>query len=112
MHTVRVLLWLVTSQFYPYPSALLPWHWDNHNASYTSLKNAGKPHKSATTSQADVDALVQNWGNSIDNIHWSDHSHVLSHWYYIDSGMILGLRPANERRCYSVTTSLIGWAQA
>ena len=29
-----------------------------------------------------------------------------------NSGMILGLRPANERRRYFVTTSLIGWAQA
>ena len=28
------------------------------------------------------------------------------------SGLILGLHPANERRCYFVTTSLIGWAQA
>ena len=28
-----------------------------------------------------------------------------------DSGLILGLRPANERWCYFVTTSLIGWAQ-
>ena len=26
--------------------------------------------------------------------------------------LILGLRPANERRCYFVTTSLIGWVQA
>ena len=26
--------------------------------------------------------------------------------------LILGLRPANERRRYFVTTSLIGWAQA
>ena len=26
-------------------------------------------------------------------------------------GLILGLRPANERRRYFVTTSLIGWAQ-
>ena len=25
--------------------------------------------------------------------------------------LILGLRPANERQCYFVTTSLIGWAQ-
>ena len=34
---------------------------------------------------------------------------------YVDTnaitGLILGLRPANERRCYFVTTSLIGWAQ-
>ena len=26
------------------------------------------------------------------------------------SGLILGLRPANERRRYKVTPSLIGWA--
>ena len=33
--------------------------------------------------------------------------------YYITvSGLILGLRPANEGRRYFVTTSLIGWAQA
>ena len=29
-----------------------------------------------------------------------------------DTGLILGLRPANERRCYFVTTSLIGLAQS
>ena len=28
-----------------------------------------------------------------------------------DSGLILGLHPANERRRYKVTPSLIGWAQ-
>ena len=28
------------------------------------------------------------------------------------SGLILGLRPANGRRCYFTTTSLIGWVQA
>ena len=27
-------------------------------------------------------------------------------------GLILGLHPANERRCYFVTMSLIGWVQA
>ena len=27
------------------------------------------------------------------------------------AGLVLGLRPANERRRYFVTTSLIGWAQ-
>ena len=31
---------------------------------------------------------------------------------YPRSGLILGLRPANERRRYFVTTSIIGWAQA
>ena len=28
------------------------------------------------------------------------------------TGMIMGLHPANERRRYFVTTSLIGWTQA
>ena len=28
------------------------------------------------------------------------------------AGLILGLRPANERWCYFVTMSLIDWAQA
>ena len=28
-----------------------------------------------------------------------------------DTGLILGLRPANEKRRYKVTPSLIGWAQ-
>ena len=28
-----------------------------------------------------------------------------------NTGLILGLRPANERRRYKVTPSLIGWAQ-
>ena len=32
--------------------------------------------------------------------------------YIKASGLILGLRPANERQCYFVTTSLIGWVQA
>ena len=27
------------------------------------------------------------------------------------TGLVLGLRPANERRCYKVTPSLIGWSQ-
>ena len=31
---------------------------------------------------------------------------------FITAGLILGLRIANERRRYFVTTSLIGWAQA
>ena len=29
-----------------------------------------------------------------------------------NAGLILGLRPVNERRRYFVTTSLIGWVQA
>ena len=33
-------------------------------------------------------------------------------YVFVGSGLILGLRPANERRDYFVTTSLIGWAQA
>ena len=36
---------------------------------------------------------------------------LLSYIVYAFTGLILGLRPANERRRYKVTTSLIGWAQ-
>ena len=31
---------------------------------------------------------------------------------YTVSGLILSLRPANDRRRYFLTTSLIGWVQA
>ena len=31
---------------------------------------------------------------------------------WMNTGLILGLRPANERRRYFETTSLIGWVQA
>ena len=40
------------------------------------------------------------------------YSHYLYHGNLYHTGLILGLRPANERRRYFVTTSLIGWAQA
>ena len=33
-------------------------------------------------------------------------------WVNTNTGLIPGLRPANERRCCFVTTSLIGWVQA
>ena len=36
---------------------------------------------------------------------------VISLVQYPIAGLILGLRPTNERRRYVVTTSLIGWAQ-
>ena len=32
-------------------------------------------------------------------------------WKRLYARLILGVRPANERRCYFVTTSLIGWVQ-
>ena len=35
----------------------------------------------------------------------------LQHLWPIFTCLILGLRPANERRRYKVTPSLIGWAQ-
>ena len=38
---------------------------------------------------------------------------IMIHYFQVSevTGLILGLRPANERRHYKVT-SLIGWAQA
>ena len=42
------------------------------------------------------------WGCDMGVSFWSSKS---------DPGLILGLRPVNERRRYFATTSLIGWAQ-
>ena len=44
---------------------------------------------------------------------WNHHDASLYTILFLDhiSGLILGLRPANERRRYFVTTSLIDWAQ-
>ena len=69
-----------------------------------------------------IDDLVKDCGNSIANA--MDNSianamELLQTWakplisinYCIVTGLILGLRPANERRRYKVTPSLIGWAQ-
>ena len=38
-----------------------------------------------------------------------DYSSQTPRW--LNSGLIIGLRPANERRHYFVMTSLIDWAQ-
>ena len=62
------------------------------------------------------------WRQDIDN-HYADSTTTMmsyesqyTHNYRITaikhtSGLISGLRPANERRRYKVTPSLIGWAQ-
>ena len=42
--------------------------------------------------------------------HGTQHDITISrYWRWIYSGLILGLRLANERRLYKVTPSLIGW---
>ena len=43
------------------------------------------------------------------SLYWISPS---GHFCSRHTGLILGLRPANERRRYFVTTSLIGWARA
>ena len=58
------------------------------------------------------DYLDQGW--LIINAVWWHSSESNSTRYAEDAAWkhdILGLRPANERRCYFVTTSLIGWSQ-
>ena len=51
----------------------------------------------------------------MDIVVWQfDVNHNVAHYIIrviSNTGMILGLRPANERRRYFVTTSLIGGAQ-
>ena len=42
---------------------------------------------------------------------WWHYSDIPVHIIYMyTSGIILGMDSANERRCYYVTSSLIGWA--
>ena len=43
---------------------------------------------------------------------WCTHAEIESRGITHYLGLIVGLCPANERRCYFATTSLIGWAQA
>ena len=38
-------------------------------------------------------------------------SNILLTYFHSNTALILGLRPANERRRYKLTPSLIGWAQ-
>ena len=71
-----------------------------------------------------IDWLVQERHNSIakalevrlfctnPSISKDNSSQALIYQAYKERGLILGLRPANERRRYKVTPSLIGWAQA
>ena len=57
--------------------------------------------------RADTRFSPSQWETALlcnDGIHWLGAS--------LKSTLFLGLRPANERRRYCVTTSLIGWAQA
>ena len=44
--------------------------------------------------------------------HWVMISPFKWQFRVYDSGVILGLRPANDRRRYFVTTSRNGWVQA
>ena len=57
-------------------------------------------------SRADSRLVPSQWETSL-------QSNAVSHWLgaSLESGLILGLRPANEKCCYKVTPSLIGWAQ-
>ena len=41
---------------------------------------------------------------------WEPSSSANSTRWVMDAGIILCMRPANERRCYNVTSSPIGWA--
>ena len=57
-----------------------------------------------------INGFVQDCSNSITNVLELQQSCTKS-WYTEMSGLILGLHPANDKHCYKVTPSLIGWAQ-
>ena len=51
-------------------------------------------------------------GNALELLQSFDKPmNIITVHYAANPGPILGLHPANERRRYFVTTSLIGWAQ-
>ena len=58
---------------------------------------------------------VSHWlGTSLQSALWGTDSRgqpLQAASFLLTTGLCLGLRPANERRRYFVTTSLIGWAQ-
>ena len=55
----------------------------------------------------------QSWHHDNSQLSVTKHSNTQPCAYLMESttGLILGLRPANERCRYKVTASLIGWAQ-
>ena len=61
------------------------------------------------TRQVDLTGIEATVDKSHDALHRVWHSYYMI-WVHNKPGLILGLRPANERRRYFVTTSLIGWA--
>ena len=62
-----------------------------------------------------ITAVVFGWKQTEISIQWElQQKNLLAKWtseVITVSGLILGLRPANERRHYFVTTSLIGCAK-
>ena len=59
--------------------------------------------------------VIQDWYGLLQNLMYALHASTFCVLHFpgdYTSGLILGFRPANERRRYIVTTSLIGWAQA
>ena len=55
--------------------------------------------------------IIRQMGLGLELFIFSPTTYRASHASISTSGLILGLRPANERRRYFVTTSVIGWAQ-
>ena len=87
----------VCCDFYQYPSGSLHAYWGNHMILQCSERSLVKVGKSSQMHQLRwYYKPKQNKAQKTDCI----------------SGLILGLCPANEKRCYFVTTSLIGWVQA
>ena len=81
----------------------------NFNSKYIVLvqrKLLGiRPYVSVNLSK-DASDFVQQYYNDVSFL-----LVTFGNFIHYTTGLILGLRPANERRRYKVTASLIGWAQ-
>ena len=60
---------------------------------------------------AKIATKVQEKATDTCHVSFTPGSIVAASWAIMSAGMILGFRPANERRGYKVTPSLIGWVQ-
>ena len=76
-----------------------------------------------TATEAMATAITNSVGDTVNHMTGKDQpnevacirtpaSIVQLYYLFHNTGLILGLHSANERWCYFVTMSLIGWAQA
>ena len=96
--TTGSIPWLLMPWLLASPGHQQPWHWQSEIGRSDHWNGTGSWSAAGTVPSSTADA-ISTWRND------------MKCKYISMSKLILGLRPANERLRYFVTTSLIGWAQ-